>query len=298
MRNLKELFKKNPLENFFFESQIIRRWRSFFNLKFFPYLQKTFLITLLLIVTIFFGLKFFKPQYLSKINIAISSYFFRNLHLDNYNFDKIKVSGNNRVLSQEIIEQVTKSKNRFNQTVAKNNNETLIQILTKDLKHNLPWINQISITRTLPNSLNISISEYEPFALWQNNGQKYVIDKDGNKVPIDNDEEFQHLVILSGNSANVNAKSLFNIFVVNPELSTKIYSATWIGNRRWDIRFENGLLVKLPADNLQEAWHNLIKIYSLQGSLNNLQVIDLRIAKKIYLKYSDREIQEIRNFKL
>jgi len=134
--------------------------------------------------------------------------------------------------------------------------------------------------------------------LWQNNEQKYVIDKDGNKVQIFEDEEFKNLIILSGANANVNAKSLFNIFVINPELSTKIYSATWIGNRRWDIRFENGLLVKLPADNLQEAWHNLIKIYNLQNSINNLQVIDLRIAKKIYLKYSDKEIQEIRNFKL
>ena len=198
-----------------------------------------------------------------------------------------------------MVNAVAKAKITFDKNVAKNTNQTLIQTLAKELKQDLPWINQINITRTLPNILNIAITEYEPFAIWQNNGQKYVIDKDGNKVKIDNDNsEFDHLVILSGNGANLNVKSLFNIFVINPEFSTKIYSATWIGNRRWDIRFENGLLVKLSANDLQQAWQNLIKIYDMQKSLTNLQMIDLRIEKKIYLKYSDSEIKEIRDFKL
>ena len=294
MRNLKKYF-----EEFLSESQILRRFRSFFNLTFFPYLQKISLAILLLIVVIFFGLKLFKPQVLAKIQLATSAYFFRYLHLDNYDFSTIKVSGNQRVTSEEIIAAVAKAKITFAKNVAKNTNETLIQTLAKELKQDLPWINQINITRTLPNSLNIAVTEFEPFAIWQNNGQKYVIDKDGNKVKIDNDNaEFDHLVILSGNGANVNVKSLFNIFVINPEFSTKIYSATWVGNRRWDIRFENGLLVKLSANNLQESWQNLIKIYNMQKSLTNLQVIDLRIEKKIYLKYSDSEIKEIRDFKL
>lgn len=294
MRNLKKYY-----DNFLLESQIIRRFRSFFNLTFFPYLQKILLTILLIIVVIFFGLKFFKPQILHKINVATSAYFFRHLHLDNYDFSAIKVNGNNRVSTEEVIDAVAKAKISFTKNVAKNTNETLIQTLVKELKQDLPWINQINITRTLPNILNVSIVEYEPFAIWQNNGQKYVIDKDGNKIKIDNDStEFDHLVILSGNNANTNVKSLFNIFVINPEFSTKIYSATWIGNRRWDIRFENGLLVKLSAHDLQEAWQSLIKIYNMQGSLTNLQMIDLRIEKKIYLKYSDSEIKEIRDFKL
>jgi len=294
MRNLKKYF-----EEFLLESQIIRRFRSFFNLTFFPYLQKTLLAILLLIVVSFFGLKFFKPSILTKINLTASAYFFRHLHLDNYDFSSIKISGNKRVSDEEIINAISKAKITFSNNVSKNTNETLIQTLAKELKQDLPWINQINIARTLPNILNITIIEFEPFAIWQNDGQKYVIDKDGNKVRISNDNnEFEHLVILSGNGANLNLKSLFNIFVVNPEFSTKIYSATWIGNRRWDIRFDNGLLVKLSANDLQEAWQNLIKIYNMQGSLTNLQMIDLRIEKKIYLKYSDSEIKEIRDFKL
>jgi len=290
---------KKYLEDFLLESQILRRFRSFFNLIFFPYLQKISLAILLLIIVIFFGIKFFKPQYLNKVQLTISAYFFRHLHLDNYDFSSIKVIGNKRVTTGEISDSIAKAKNTFKQNVAKNTNETLMQVLAKEIKQDMPWINQINITRTLPNSLNIAITEYEPFAIWQNNGQKYVIDKDGNKVKIDNDNtEFEHLVILSGDGANLNVKSLFNIFVINPEFSTKIYSATWVGNRRWDIRFENGLLVKLSANNLQQSWQNLIKIYNMQNSLTNLQTIDLRIEKKIYLKYSDSEIKEIRDFKL
>lgn len=294
MRNLKKYF-----EEFLSESQIVRRFRTFFNLTFFPYLQKITLSILLIIVVGFFGLKFFKPAVLSKINLAVSAYFFHHLHLDNYDFSSIEVAGNKRASTQKVIDEITQIKANFKKNVSKNTTETLMQTLAKELKKNLPWINQVIITRTLPNSLNVAITEYNPFAVWQNNGQKYVIDKDGNRVKIDNDNnEFNHLVILSGNNANLNVKSLFNIFVINPEFSTKIYSATWVGNRRWDIRFENGLLVKLSANDLQEAWQNLIKIYNLQGSLTNLQMIDLRIEKKIYLKYSDSGIKEIRDFKL
>ncbi len=294
MRNLKKSF-----DDFLSESQIIRRWRSFFKLKFFPYLQKITLSLLLLIVVIFVGLKFFKPDYLQKINTFTSKHFLRYLHLDNYNFGTIKITGNKRVSEEQIKLAINKAKEHFGQDVAKNNNETLMQNLAKNIKENLPWINQISITRTLPNTLNIAIVEYEPFAVWENNDQKYVIDKDGNKIKIDHEnDEFKDLVALSGNGANVNAKSLFNIFVINPEFSTKIYSATWVGNRRWDIRFENGLLVKLPTDNLDDAWRNLIKIYNNQESLNGLQAIDLRIERKIYLKYLDSKTVEVKNLKL
>ena len=55
---------------------------------------------------------------------------------------------------------------------------------------------------------------------------------------------------------------MFNILVINSEISQDIYSANWVGNRRWDIRFFDGLLVKLPEIEISDAWSDLIKIYS------------------------------------
>jgi len=284
---------KEKLNNIWLGNQQIRRARSFLNLNIFPHLRKIFLFSIFAIIIIFVGLKLFKPQYLEKIYtrfyLASSRYF----NFDNYNFNSISISGNNRTSQEEIIDVIKKT-----QSLQNNTNDSLIKKIIKEIKSELPWVNQISIVRTLPNKLNITIIEYEPFAIWQNNGQKYVIDKDGNKVRINDDSEFDNLIILSGKDANLNAKSLFNVLAANPEFSAKVYSATWIGERRWDIRFENGLLVKLPSHNIIKSWQHLIKIYNTPGSLVNLKVIDLRINDKVYLQYDDNIIKEIKNFKL
>ncbi len=103
------------------------------------------------------------------------------------------------------------------------------------------------------------------------------------------------MVILSGKGANLHAQSLFNIFTIDPNLSANVYSATWIGDRRWDIRLENGLLIKLPENNLSDAWRNLIKIYHMPGSILGLKIIDLRVSDKIYLEYEDSVIKELKS---
>jgi cell division protein FtsQ len=103
------------------------------------------------------------------------------------------------------------------------------------------------------------------------------------------------MLILSGKGANINAKSIFNIFAIDPNLSSNVYSATWISNRRWDIRFENGLLVKLPEDNISDAWKRLIKINNMPGSILGLKIIDLRLGDKVYLEYNDSMIKELKS---
>ena len=101
------------------------------------------------------------------------------------------------------------------------------------------------------------------------------------------------MIILSGNGANENAKSLFNILVINSEISQDIYSANWVGNRRWDIRFFDGLLVKLPEIEISNAWNDLIKIYSASKNDKAIKSIDLRVSGKIYLQYYNKKSFEI-----
>ena len=97
------------------------------------------------------------------------------------------------------------------------------------------------------------------------------------------------MIILSGRGANQNAKSLFNILVINSEITQDIYSANWVGNRRWDIRFFDGLLVKLPEIEISDAWKDLIKIYSKSKNDKAIKSIDLRVGGKIYLQYYDKK---------
>ena len=291
MLSNKEVLKAK-LQNFLLFNKFLRKIRIS-QKRIFPILFKFFLIAIVFIIGALFSLKVLKPHYLEKIYQKSYYYFAKYLHLDDKNFSYINISGNNRVKKEEIIAIIEEAKNGLDKSKS-DDYQPLIKKLILEIKKKSPWVDKVTIVRNMPNILEISITEYEPFAIWQNDGKKYITDKDGNIVLLDNIEEFKDLVILSGDGANSHAKSLFNIFVIDPELSDNVYSATWIGNRRWDIRFENGLLIKLPETNISEAWQRLIKIYNMSGSIVGLNMIDLRIEGKIYLEYGDSVIKEIK----
>jgi cell division protein FtsQ len=289
---------KEKLKEFFRSNQLLRKIRNFFNQVFWPSFVKGLLGLITLLLLIFIILKIFKPVYVEKIYQKSTFYFFHYLNLDNQELSNIKINGNRRVSDEEILKIVEHSKNSLTQKKFDEKDAThyqpLIQNLIEEIKKQLPWIDKVVITRSMPNLLNISVTEYEPFAIWQNDGKKYLTDKEGNLVPYEDSEEFKHMIILSGKNANQNAKSLFNILAIDPALSTNVYSATWVSDRRWDIRFENGLLIKLPESNIAKSWQRLIKIYNMPGSIVGLKIIDLRIPDKIYLEYDDSVIKEIK----
>jgi cell division protein FtsQ len=238
-------------------------------------------------IVVFVGLKIFKPVLLQKFYANSRNYFFAQLNAKYNQSLTINISGNQRVSRDEIVSVIANAN--------KNQPEFYIQNLIDEIKSNLPWVHQIKITRSLPNTLNIAIEEFVPFAIWQNEGKKYLTNRDGNLVPYEDSEEFQQMIILSGKGANNHARALFNIFAIDPNLSKNVFSATWVGDRRWDIRFENGLLIKLPETSISEAWQSLIKINDMPGSLTGLKIIDLRIPNKIYLEYNDSVIKELKN---
>jgi cell division septal protein FtsQ len=162
----------------------------------------------------------------------------------------------------------------------------------KDKIKQLTWIDDVSIRRDLENkSLIIKIEEYQPFAIYEKNGKKILIDKDGENIKNYENEIFDNMIFLKGVDADKNVKSLINIVSINYHLGKSIYSATWIGNRRWDIRLDNNILIKLPEKKIQEALDKLLEIYQTPGSLLGLEIIDLRVANKIYLRYIPKTFQ-------
>lgn len=280
-------FVQKKIQNFLITNPLLRRIRIFFSNFVRPILVKGIggLIALIFVAVI--ALKIFKPDILQKIYADLRHGFFAQLNTKYSETLKIEVSGNQRVSSDEVKKVILES--------SKDQPEFYIQNLIDNIKTKLPWVHQIKITRSLPNQLNVTIVEFVPFAVWQNDGAKYLTNRDGDTVPYENSEEFSDLVILSGKGANAHSRSLFNIFVIDPELSKNVFSATWVGDRRWDLRFENGLLVKLPEARIAEAWQRLIKINNTPGSLTGLKIIDLRIPDKVYLEYNDSVIKELKN---
>jgi len=287
---IKRIYKK--VSNFILFEHLSRKIRLFISKVISFFIPRFLLVLSILIVLILSLLGYYRPHYFTKFYNKSISQFFSILKLNNTEFGKINISGNTQIKNEEIIEVIKDSiKSEEGQ---KPDNEYLLKKITRAIKEHTLWVNDVNVTRSLPDTLNVTISEFKPFAIWEDDKDKYFTDKSGKIVDYEEIEEYKYLIILSGKKANENVESLFNIFAINPRISANIYSATWVSNRRWDIRFENGLLVKLPQENLALAWKSLIKIYNMPGAIIGLELLDLRILDQIYLKYKDSVIKELK----
>jgi len=289
---------RKEIKNFLLTNPQLRKLNLFFSQFLKPLFIKLLIFSAILIFVIIIALKIFKPSLLEKAYYQARYSFFYYLKFDKVDLNKISITGNKRSSEEniiKIIQQLTKK----NSSKKAENYQPLIQNLIDEIRASEPWINKIIINRNIDGAININITEYEPFAIWYNDGNKYMIDKDGNAIIFKNEkldsEEFKNMIIISGDNANNNIRSLFNIIATNPEISDNIYSANWIGNRRWDILFFNGLLVKMPEIDISEAWHQFTKIYKNENS-ENIKSIDLRIKNKIYIEYKNNtENSQINN---
>ena len=292
---------QQKIKNFFLTNFFWRKIKITLNGFIKPILIRVFFGCIAVTFIALIATQIYKPKLLDQIKNKGANYFYRYFKLDNFEFSSIHISGNKRVKDEEIIAIIKNFELEKGTLIGKNLDNIdllpLVQNLIDKIKSQLNWIDKITIKRLMPDILNIEVEEYKPFAIWINNEKKFIIDKEGNSIPFleeyEQSEEFKNMIILSGNGANENAKSLFNILVINSEISQDIYSANWVGNRRWDIRFFDGLLVKLPEIEISDAWNDLIKIYSASKNDKAIKSIDLRVSGKIYLQYFNKKSFEI-----
>ncbi len=168
-------------------------------------------------------------------------------------------------------------------------NKNDIGILLNDINDD-PWIKTIAIKRQLPNTLKIEIEEYLPFAILKYGDTLHLIDENGVIIKINEKEKraYYNLLIVAGKGSKENIYSLFNLLSSNPSLFSRIKSALRIGERRWNLILDNGILIKMPEKNVLDAWSKLDKILSIRGSEIDLKVIDLRNDDKIFLEEKDK----------
>jgi cell division septal protein FtsQ len=291
--------KKNKIKSFIISRPSVRKVRGVFYNKIFPYLKYSFYLLIAILIAALIYLAIFKKSQLEKVKNNLLGYGYKVMHFNSGNiYGRINISGNKYTDYEDIANFARKYLVNYKDI----NNKAMIESLKNEIQ-TLPWVNEVVISVSLEDSLNINIEEYQPFAIWEDSSsgqdKKYIVSKDGQIIAVDNTEKFGNLVILAGKNAYKNVKSLFNILAIDPDISKNVYSATWVGGRRWNIRFESGLLIKLPGGNgdndMRDAWDSLIKIYNMPGSLINLKTIDLRIAKKIYLEYDQSLTKELQS---
>lgn len=149
----------------------------------------------------------------------------------------------------------------------------------------LPWVETATVERRLPDLIAITLQEREPLALWQLDGRLWVIDDRGEVIPGARAEDYGGLPLVVGLGAEQNIAEFLALLAAEPGLQKKVVAAIRVGNRRWNIRLEPGVDVRLPETGALEAWQRLARLDREQGLLSrDLVVIDLRQPDRLVVK--------------
>ena len=149
----------------------------------------------------------------------------------------------------------------------------------------LPWIRVASVERDFPDALRIRIIERRPLALWQHMNKLVLVDDDGIVITSQKLERFPNLLVLVGKDAPVHATSLLNLLAREPELKQRVNAAVRVGDRRWNIRMDNGVYVRLPETEALAAWRRFARLERQHELLKqDLLSIDLRVPDQLIVR--------------
>ncbi|KGB27663.1 cell division protein [Candidatus Liberibacter solanacearum] len=213
-----------------------------------------------------------------------------------FSIDKIRIIGNVETSEVDVIRLLELDKS-----------ESVLSFDGIKIQKNLlalPWIAHAEIHRLYPDTIEIRLIERDPYAIWQDNNNLSLIDKNGNVIVAVKNTKFMHLPILIGKNANKEIKS-FEKLLAFSGIAQFVKAYNWVSERRWNLHLYNGITIKLPEEGLNIALSNLLELQDKYKILDrDISVIDMRLPDRMAIRlttgsFIDRqEIIERRNQEL
>ncbi|MCX5615974.1 FtsQ-type POTRA domain-containing protein [Bombella sp. TMW 2.2559] len=152
----------------------------------------------------------------------------------------------------------------------------------------LTFVKYSTVERHLPDTINITIEEKNPIAIWQMDGHFVLINQKGDTVSRQeltarNSSVFRKLPLIVGMGANLEADAIISLLNQYPDINSHTLALIRIGQRRWNILMQNGTTLMLPEGAEAAA---LARLHSYQ---TNYQLLD-RPLKTIDMRLSDRMV--------
>jgi cell division protein FtsQ len=149
----------------------------------------------------------------------------------------------------------------------------------------LPWVRSARIERLFPGTILVRLTERRPLALWQHGGRIELIDHEGAVIPVGDLGRFASLPLVVGEDAASHADALLRVLAKEPRLAAHVSAAVWVGDRRWNLRLDEGIEVLLPQDDPAAAWAELARLERKSAILQrDVKTIDMRLPDRLVLR--------------
>lgn len=200
---------------------------------------------------------------------------------DYFSLEKIEFDGNSHI--PEIL-LLKASKLRYKDSVL------LADVYDiKDKLEKISWVKSAIVRRKLPRKISIRIAERVPIAILKSQRKLYLVDSEG--VVLDNDGfgNFSHLPIVAGEGAEKEVSHFLQCIDKFPKIKRQLVFAIRVGQRRWNIKINKGVTIKLPEQGLTQAFGILDEISDSNGCFyENIASLDLRTPDRIIIGKKDQ----------
>ena len=152
----------------------------------------------------------------------------------------------------------------------------------------LPLVKEASVRKLYPNQIVLDLVEREPFAVWQKDGALKVVAADGTAIDDFRDERFMGLPFVVGTSANAHLPEYLALLDAAGDLKSRIRAGIFVGERRWDLKLDSGVLLRLPEIGAADVLRDFAKLARDNRVLEkDVIAIDLRIPGRLVARISE-----------
>ena len=157
----------------------------------------------------------------------------------------------------------------------------------------LPWIMDATLRARYPGELAIAVTEREAFAVWQRDDTLTIVEKSGRPITRYGitdllTDRFAHLPQVVGEGAAEHAAEVLPLAARHDGLAERVASYIRVGDRRWDVVFDNGLRLQLPEHGLATALARFALMEAEHELLARpLVLADLRAPDRVTLRLDE-----------
>jgi cell division protein FtsQ len=150
------------------------------------------------------------------------------------------------------------------------------------------WISEATVLKLYPGQLRIDIVERTPFALWQHGGRYSLISDDGAALQDYVEPDFLSLPRVVGEGAETRARDFLVLLARYPQVKAVTKAVNFVGARRWNLLLNDGLIVRLPENEVGNALQTLSNLDRDEHLFSkDIVAIDLRLPDRLVVQLSD-----------
>ena len=152
----------------------------------------------------------------------------------------------------------------------------------------LAWVESAAVQKIYPGTLEVRVEERKPFAIWQHGRELTIIEADGRVIAPFQASRHARLPLVIGMGAAERGPAFVAQVAKHPAIASRVVGYMLVAERRWDIKLENGITIKLPEGDAEAALAEIVALDAAQGLLSrDVSVIDLRLGDRIVVRLSE-----------